>query len=84
MVDRVTRESGGPPGFPLLGDPDFGVISRYGVFNPEPFSGRRVPHPAVYVIDRSGTVIWKFLNTDASIRAENEDIVKALARIKHN
>lgn len=35
---------------------------------------------SVYVIDRSGTVIWKFLDTDASIRPENEDIVKALTR----
>ena len=71
------------PGFPLLGDPDFSVINRYGVFNPEPFNGRNVPHPAVYVIDRSGTVTWKFLDTDASIRAENEDILKALGQIRN-
>ena len=83
MVDRVTQEAGAPPGFPLLGDPDFSVINRYGVFNPEPFNGRKVPHPAVYVIDRSGTVTWKFLNTDARIRAENEDILEALGQIKN-
>ena len=83
MVDRVTREAGGSPGFPLLGDPNFSVINRYGVFNPEPFNGRKVPHPAVFVIDRSGTVTWKFLNTDASVRAENEDISKALEQIKN-
>lgn len=82
MVDRVTREAGGPPGFPLLGDPDFSVINRYGVFNPEPFNGRKVPHPAVYVIDRSGIVTWTFLNTDARIRAENEDISKALGQFE--
>ena len=69
--------------FPLLGDPTFSVINRYGVFNPEPFNGRKVPHPAVFVIDRSGTVTWKFLNTDASVRAENEDILKALEQIKN-
>ena len=83
MVDRVIQEAGGAPGFPLLGDPDFSVINRYGVFNPEPFNGRNVPHPAVYVIDRSGTVTWTFLNTDARIRAENEDILKALEQIKN-
>ena len=81
MVDRVTEETGGPPGFPLLADPDFSVINRYGVFNPEGFNGRQVPHPAVYVIDRTGTVRWTFLNTDARIRAENDDILQALARI---
>ena len=81
MVDRVTLEAGGPPDFPLLADPDFSVINRYGVFNPEAFNGRQVPHPAVFVIDRSGTVTWKFLDTDARIRAENEDILKALEEI---
>ena len=74
MVERVTQESGAPPGFPLLADPGLAVINRYGVFNPEPFNGRNVPHPAVYVIGRSGEVTWRFLNTDARIRAENADI----------
>ena len=81
MVDRVTAEAGGPPGFPLLADPHLSVISRYGVFNPEPFNGQPVPHPAVYVIDRTGTVTWKFLNTDARIRAENKDILAAIAQL---
>ena len=81
MVNRVVKEAGGPPGFPLLGDEDFSVISRYGVFNPEQFDNRKVPHPAVYIIDRSGMVTWKFLNTDARIRADNEDILKALYQI---
>ena len=84
MIDRVVKEAGWPPGFPLLGDSDFRVINRYGVFNQEPFNGRRVPHPAVYVIDRSGVVLWKFLNINPRIRAKNEDILKALELIKDN
>ena len=83
MVERVTQETGALPGFPLLVDPEFKVINRYGVFNPEPFNGRKVPHPAVFVIDRSGTVTWKFLNTDVRIRAANADIWKALAQIEN-
>ena len=79
MVERVTQEGGAPPGFPLLADPGLAVINRYGVFNPQPFNGRQVPHPAVYVIDRSGEVTWRFLTTDARSRAENADILKALA-----
>ena len=51
------------------------------MFNPEPFNGQPVPHPAVYVIDRTGTVTWKFLNTDARIRAENKDILAAIAQL---
>ena len=82
MVERITKEHGGPPGFPLLADADHKVIDRYGVFNPEGFKGHIVPHPAVFVIDRTGKVAWKFLNTDASIRAKNEDIAEALQQIE--
>lgn len=82
MVERVAKEFGTPPGFPLLADPEFKVINRYGVFNPEPFNGRKVPHPAVFVIDRAGKVTWKFLNTDARIRAENKDILLALEELQ--
>ncbi len=78
MAERVTKEAGGPPGFPLLSDADFKVINRYGIYNPEGFQGRRVPHPAVYVVNRSGIVTWKFLDTNAQHRAENADIIKAL------
>lgn len=84
MVERVAKETGALPGFPLLADPDFKVINRYGVFNPEPFNGRKVPHPAVFVIDRAGKVAWKFLNTDARIRAENKDILQALKGLEGN
>jgi peroxiredoxin len=82
MAERVAKEFGAPPGFPLLADPDFSVINRYGVFNPEPVNGRKVPHPAVFVIDRAGSVRWKFLNTDARIRAGNKDILLALKELE--
>lgn len=82
MVERVTKEHGGPPSFPLLADTGHKVIDRYGVFNPAGFKGHIVPYPAVFVIDRAGKVTWKFLNTDANIRAKNEDILEALKRIE--
>ena len=82
MVERVTKESGSPPGFPLLADVDHKVIDRYGLLNPELFRGRIVPHPAVFIIDRSGRVQWKFANTNAQIRAENADILQALKQLE--
>jgi peroxiredoxin len=81
MVERVTRESGAPPGFPLLADPEFKVINRYGVFNPNLFNGHKVPFPSVFVIDRSGTVRWKHLDAEKQTRPENADILKALAQL---
>jgi peroxiredoxin len=84
MVDRQAKEQGGAPDFPLLADPDHRVIDRYGQLNPERFKSKSnpdgyiVPHPAVFVIDKEGRVTWKFTNTDASIRATNEQILEAL------
>lgn len=84
MVERQRKEQGGPPNFPFLADPDHCVIDRYGQLNPELFknesnpAGYMVPHPAVFVIDRAGRVTWKFTNTDARVRATNEQILKAL------
>jgi peroxiredoxin len=83
MVEAVTKQHGAPPGFPLLADVGHKVINRYGVFNPELFNGHIVPHPAVFVIDRSGKVTWKFLNTDARIRPKNGDISGALTQLEN-
>lgn len=39
---------------------------------------RTLPLPATYVIDRSGTIRWAFVNTDYTTRAEPADIITAL------
>jgi peroxiredoxin len=86
MVARQTKDEGKPPNYPLLADPDRSVINRYGQLNPERFkhesspdpAGYVVPHPAVFVIDRQGRVAWKFTDTDARVRASNEQILEAL------
>jgi peroxiredoxin len=90
MVERQKKDEGGPPNFPLLADPGHTVIDRYGQLNQERFkhesspdpAGYVVPHPAVFVIDRQGRVTWKFTNTDARIRASNEQILEALKELE--
>ena len=90
MVERQKKDEGGPPNFPLLADPDHSVIDRYGQLNRERFKHRSnpdpagyiVPHPAVFVIDRQGRVTWKFTNTDASIRASNDQVLEALKELE--
>jgi len=79
MADRIAKEDGKAPRFPLLSDPDHRVIDRYGLLNP---SGQGLPHPATYVIDRKGIVRWKFVEVDYKIRPANEQIRAALASIK--
>jgi peroxiredoxin len=78
MADKISRDDGRPPRFLFLSDPGHRVIDRYGLLNPE---GRGWPHPATFVIDRQGVVRWKFVEVDFRIRASNEQILEALARL---
>lgn len=78
MIDRISREDGIVPDYPLLSDPDHRVIDRYGLFNPDESRRRPVPHPTTLVIDRRGVVRWKFVETNYRIRPEPEDILAAL------
>lgn len=77
MVDRVAREDGRRPDYTFLSDPGHGVIDRYGLLNPD---GKGWPHPTTLVIDRSGVVRWKFIETDYKVRPTNEQILDALRR----
>ena len=79
MADKISKEDGKPPGFVFLSDPGHRVIDRYGLLNPD---GRGWPHPATYVIDRQGVVRWKFVEVDFRVRATNEQILEALARLR--
>jgi len=60
---------------PLLEDQGHRVIDRYGILNPQ---SRGWPHPATYVIDTTGMVRWRFVETDYRVRPTNDDIVGAL------
>ena len=75
MIDRIVQTGGERPDYTFLSDPDHRVIDRYGLLNP---GGRGWPHPATYVIDRSGIVRWKFIEIDYKIRPTNEMILTAL------
>jgi peroxiredoxin len=41
-----------------------------------------MPLTVVYVIDKTGIIRWAFIETDHTIRAEPEDILKALKDLK--
>jgi peroxiredoxin len=78
-VSRVA-EDGREPDFTFLSDPASEVIGRYGILNPSG-SRRGIPHPAVYVIDRSGVIRWSFVETDYKVRPDNASIQQALRAI---
>ena len=79
MADKISHDDGKAPDFLFLSDPGHRVIDRYGLLNPD---GRGWPHPATFVIDRQGIVRWRFVETDYKVRATNEQILNALARLR--
>ncbi len=81
MLDRVEKEYGGPaPDFTFLSDPGHRVIDRYGLRNEANPNG--IPHPTVYVIDKRGTVRWKFTEVNYKIRPTNAMILAALGEVR--
>ena len=77
---KISADGKGAITFPMLSDPDHRVIDGYGLRDPaytaQKFEG--IPHPAVYVIDKTGRVAWAKVETDYKQRASDEEIRAAL------
>lgn len=80
-IGRITKGAGAAPAFTFVSDPESAVIGRYGVLNPSG-SRRGIPHPAAYVIDKSGLVRWRDVQTDYKIRPTNEQLHMALEEVE--
>jgi len=81
MIDRVAETDGRSIDYTLLSDPEHAVIARYGILNQHDPQDRPIPHPTVFVVDREGTVRWKFIEQNYKIRPTNEDILGALGEL---
>lgn len=79
FIQKLQDRFPGDYDFPFLEDKNHQVIDRYGILNPD---GKGWPHPATYVIDSTGVVLWKFVEVDYRKRPANEQILEALRRIK--
>ncbi|MFQ5738376.1 MAG: redoxin domain-containing protein [Acidobacteriota bacterium] len=79
LIHHLEEKYGARPDFPLLGDEGHKVIDRYGLLNTK---SPGWPHPAVFVLDRTGTVTWRFVETNYRVRAPNEEILKALEQLR--
>ncbi len=84
MLDKMEGKAPGPANMTLLSDLDHSVIARYGLLNEEAVkaTGRYIPHPTTYVLDKNATVVWKFTEVNYKIRPTNEMIQKALEKIQ--
>lgn len=78
--EKIAADGRGGIAFPLLSDPEHRVIDAYGLRDPayteQQFDG--VPYPTVYVLDKSGRVVWAKVNRDYKQRPSNQEIQEAL------
>lgn len=61
--------------FPILADPDHRVADAYGVYN---LLGDGVAAPAVFVIDKSGQIVWSYVGQHINDRPDNQTILANL------
>jgi peroxiredoxin len=80
FAEKIAADGKGPLAFPLLSDPGHKIIDTYGLVDLS-YMGQDVygiPHPAVYVIDRSGRVSWVKIESNYRERPVNAEIRTAL------
>ena len=84
FAEKLASDGKGPITFPILSDPDHKIIDTYGLRDPA-YEGQKVygiPHPAVYVIDKSGKVAWARIESNYRERPANQEIRTALDALK--
>ena len=80
FIEKISSDGNGSVNYTMLSDPDHKVIDRYGLHDPS-YDGTKfdgIPHPAVYVIDKTGRVAWSKVESDYKVRPSNADIRTAL------
>ena len=84
FAEKIASDGKGPLNFPLLSDPEHKIIDAYGLRDPA-YEGQKVygiPHPAVYVIDKKGKVVWAKIESNYRERPAVDEIRAALNVLK--
>ena len=84
FAEKIASDSGGQVAFALLSDPERRTIDAYGLRDPA-YAGQEkegIPHPAVYVLDKTGRVAWARVESDYRKRPTNAEIRAALNSLK--
>lgn len=84
FAEKIGSDGKGKVNFPLLSDPEHKIIDEYGLRDPA-YQGTKyfgIPHPTVYVIDKTGKVAWAKIESNYRFRASNDEIRAALNGLK--
>lgn len=84
FAEKLGSDGKGAINFQILSDPDHKVIDAYGLRDPayEKEKVYGIPHPAVYVIDKTRKVAWSRIESDYRKRPTNNEIRVALDAMK--
>jgi peroxiredoxin len=84
LAAKIAADGNGSVNYTMLSDPGHKIIDTYGLHDPA-YDGTKfdgIPHPAVYVIDTNGRVVWAKVESDYKVRPSNADIRAALQSLK--
>ncbi len=84
FAKKIAGDNKGEINFPILSDPEHKIIDAYGLRDPA-YEGQTVygiPHPAVYVIDKTGKVAWAKIESGYRERPAGDVIRAALDALK--
>jgi len=84
FAQKIAADGKGEINFQMLADPSHRVIDAYGLRDPA-YAGQKfegIPHPSVYIIDKSGRVAWAKVEDDFKQRPGNQEIRTAFEPLK--
>lgn len=84
FAEKLASDGKGAIDFQILADLDHKIIEAYGLRDPayEKEKIHGIPHPAVYVIDKTGKIAWARVESDYRRRPSNNEIRAALDALK--
>ncbi len=76
----VTRKHAEKQGytFTFLSDEKAEVIRRYNLLHRGGFRGADIAHPAEFLLDSDGKVLWRNLTENYKVRTKGEEILKVI------
>lgn len=84
FAEKIAADGKGKVSFPLLSDPYHKIIEAYGLRDPayKEQNVDGIPHPAVYIINKDGKVIWTRIESDYRKRPTNDELRAVLNTLK--
>ena len=76
MADLTKLKKGFELDFPVLHDPENGVVKQWAILNEK--SGK-IPHPTAVILDAEGVIRYLRVDTEYKVRPSPEELLGVLA-----